>query len=118
MRITLATVDPDLGRLLVYQGFEDVYWAAALAYYGLSGLILLWIIGGKLFLLARRVAASANTWIEKTDAQILGMLVLITFLLSFVERVPELAIMSFIFWLYAGLVTNSHLRMRRKRVVR
>lgn len=112
MRSTLASVHPELQRLLTYQGFEDVYWVAILAYYGVTGLSIIWSILGTLFFLTKRVVNHAQNEQERQDGKAFRIIALVFFLLSFTERLPELASTSFVFWLYAGLVVKSFLRIR------
>jgi len=114
MRATVINRYPDLDKILVYQGFEDVYWVATMAYYGVMGLLLLWSIGFKLFMISRRMTNLAQDWVIKGDAQILSVLVFWTFIMGFIVRIPELAAISFIFWVYSGLVVSSYIQMRRQ----
>lgn len=84
------------------RGFEDVYWVALLAYYGLAGVLaVIW-----LFLALFRSAKSIREWSSEGITKGVAMSVMCTALLTpflmFFYRLLEFRVYSFYFWLLAA----------------
>lgn len=99
-----------LHRLIAYRAFEDVYWVALLAYYGLFGLAAFAWLLGTLFATARRVLARADDALSRGIAAAFAALWLVTIPLTFVVRTFEFRSFAFGFWLLAGLVALADAR--------
>lgn len=93
--------------------FDDPYWFAILAYFGIVGLIFYWLIIIRLFQTARALVKSASC----DEYKILGTTASVVFLLSllyaFIERLFRLRSFSFYFWLLAGLVVNAYFKQKQ-----
>lgn len=107
---TIARRYPDIYR----GGFEDVYWVALLAYYGIPGVLLM----AMLFL---RILQSAIRRIRSTSDQLIrhistttAILVAATPLLMFFYRVLEFRAYSFYLWLFVGLMYSVSSRGKEK----
>lgn len=89
--------------------FDDPYWFAVLAYFGLVGLILYWWVILRLYNLSNKIIKSAPTSEDKIIAMALRTIAVIAFLYSFAERLFVLRSFSFYFWLLAGIVNNRYI---------
>jgi hypothetical protein len=89
--------------------FEDPYWFAIWAYFGLVGLILFWWVLIRLYKVSTYVRRFSPIPEEKTLALTLQILVITGLLYGFVERLFMLRSFSFYFWLIAGLVVNRYI---------
>ena len=87
---------------------DDPYWFAILAYFGIVGLLLYWLVIFRLNQTAKRLFQMSNNKNEKFLALTLRTITLISFLYCFVERLFRVRGFSFYFWLIAGLVTNRY----------
>lgn len=88
--------------------FDDPYWFAVMAYFGLVGLIIYWLILWRLYQAAKFVLVSTVSRTEKNIALMTKTLVIIAFFYSFVERLFRLRPFSFYFWLICGLLINIY----------
>ena len=88
--------------------FEDVYWVAMLAYYGIIGMVLFTMIMWRLFKAGRWLAKFSNLPEYQTLGSIYCTLFTLTFFYNCIERVFELRPFSFYFWLLSGLVINAY----------
>lgn len=84
------------------RGFEDVFWVALLAYYGLAGVLtVIW-----LFLTLFRSAKNIQKWGSEGITRGVALSVMCTALLTpflmFFYRVLEFRVYSFYFWLLAA----------------
>ncbi|MEM6253692.1 MAG: hypothetical protein AAF821_12300 [Cyanobacteria bacterium P01_D01_bin.156] len=86
--------------------FDDSFWAASVAYFGIIGTAIYAFILKRLYDTARWLCRYG----EKPEYKVLGgtftTLLAVTVLYAFVERVVRLRTFSFYFWLLAGLVVN------------
>ncbi len=103
----------NLERILYYKAFEDVYWIAILAYFGIIGLSLFLYILYKLFKTSIYVMYKTNNYIYYIISQSLITLLIIIIPLTFIVRTFEFRAFGFYFWFLAGLVTNEYLRIKR-----
>jgi hypothetical protein len=111
MRLTLSQQYLEFAPLTRYAALKDVYWVTMLLYYGLCGLSVFFYILVKLYRMARRVALLSKNLIDKQLGRIFSIYIIIYILYGFIERLPELRFVSFLFWLLAGLVVNSYSRL-------
>ncbi|MGF1481081.1 MAG: hypothetical protein ACFB4I_16620 [Cyanophyceae cyanobacterium] len=95
--------------------FDDPYWFAITAYFGIVGLLLYWVVLWQLHRASRQVVRAASSEEEKASGAILQSLTVIAFLYSFVERLFRIRPFSFYFWLFAGLAINYYCRQREQR---
>ena len=86
--------------------FEDVYWVAFMAFFGLCGLFLYWLLLIRLYMVAKWLIKNGSTPEAKALGMMLCILIIITFIYAFIERILKLRPYSFYFWLFAGLVVN------------
>jgi hypothetical protein len=91
-----------LHRLLAYRAFEDVYWVALLAYYGVLGLAAFAWVLACLAPAAWRVARAPDAWERALGWSVVCLLgVLVP--LSFLAPTLDFRTFSFYFWLLAGV---------------
>ena len=95
--------------------FDDPYWFAVTAYFGVVGLLLYWLVIWQLHRVSRQVIRAAISKEEKTTGTILQVLTAIALVYSFVERLFRLRPFSLYFWLFAGLVVNLYCRQQERR---
>ena len=79
-----------------------------MAYFGIVGLTLYWLVLWRLYQTAKFVIASTISQQEKTLAIMAQTLIIIAFFYSFVERLFRLRPFSFYFWLISGLLVNIY----------
>jgi len=102
-----------LERILYYKAFEDVYWVAILAYFGIVGLLLYLLILYKLYTSAKFVIKYTKNYIYIIFSQTLIVLLIVTIPLTFIVRTFEFRAFGFYFWLIAGIVMNEYIRLKR-----
>ncbi len=102
----MAKLDRDAGV------FDDSFWFAFVAYFGIVGTFIYALVIKRLYDAARwLVRASAEPELRTLGATF-ATLVFVTVLYTFVERIFRLRAFSFYFWLLAGLVVNMcHMKM-------
>jgi hypothetical protein len=88
--------------------FEDPYWFAVMAYFGIVGLSIYWLILWRLYQTAHFILKATLSQQEKTIAIMTQTLVITAFFYSFVERLFKLRTFSFYFWLICGLLINIY----------
>ena len=88
--------------------FDDPYWFAVMAYFGLVGLSLYWLVLWRLYQVAKFVLFASISQQERTIVLIAQTLVIVAFFYSFVERLFRLRPFSFYFWLICGLLVNIY----------
>lgn len=104
-----------LAKLVEYGPFEDVYWVAILTYFGIFGVVVMLYIMFFLFKAANALRIEA---IRAHDMRMLSFssafmaLVVVMFFYNFVERAFKVDVMSYYFWLMAGMV----MRMRNRNI--
>lgn len=94
--------------------FDDPFWFAIAAYFGVVGLLLYWLVLWQLYRASREVIRAADSEEEKATGAILRSLTVVAFLYSFVERLFRLRPFSFYFWLFAGLAMSYYCRQRER----
>ena len=87
--------------------FDDPYWFAIMAYFGIVGLIIYWLILLRLFQASQWLVRVGSNSEERSLGAMFSTIVTVTFFYSFVERLFRLRPFSFYFWLLAGLVINA-----------
>lgn len=100
-----------LSKLIRYKAFEDVYWVAIFAYFGIIGASLYVLILYKLYKCSKFVLKKSEDHIFTIVAVSTATLIILTFLLTFLTRTFEFRPFSFHFWLLAGLIMNEYLRL-------
>lgn len=95
--------------------FDDPYWFAVIAYFGIVGLLLYWVVLWQLHRVSRQVIRAAASKEEKAIGAILQSLTAIALIYSFVERLFRFRPFSLYFWLFAGLAINIYHRQREDR---
>jgi hypothetical protein len=88
--------------------FDDPYWFAVIAYFGIVGLSIYWLILWRLYQAAKFVLISSVSQPERNIALMSKTLVIIAFFYSFVERLFRLRPFSLYFWLICGLLINIY----------
>jgi hypothetical protein len=104
-----------LAKMLHYKAFEDVFWVALMAYYG--------IIGLGLFLLLLLRLYKCSKWVmkrsDKSTFVLVGaatrILIILTVPLTFLIRTFEFRTFGYYFWLLAALTMTEYLRLRREK---
>ncbi|MEL7353458.1 MAG: hypothetical protein AAF171_10775 [Cyanobacteria bacterium P01_A01_bin.116] len=92
--------------------FDDGFWFAFMAYFGIVGTAVYGFILKRLYDAGRWLARVATEPEYKALGATFGTLVIITVLYTFAERIFRLRAFSFYFWLLAGLVVNvCHVKM-------
>lgn len=102
-----------LYREVVQKGFEDVYWTAILAYFGILGLAAFAMLLLSIFLSAIKIRKQSMTAGTKQIATIVLMLITLTPFLLFFYRVLEFRSFSLYFWLLTGLMFSSYLMEKK-----
>ncbi|TLD42418.1 MAG: hypothetical protein JETT_1253 [Candidatus Jettenia ecosi] len=101
-----------LRKIITSKAFEDVYWIALLAYFGIIGeTLFIWILY-KLYTCSNFVLRRAQNYIFTSIAVSFSTLIILTIPLTFLVRTFEFRPFCFLFWLMAGLVMNEYLRLR------
>ncbi len=104
---TLRTGE-DMDKLYRDAGvFDDGFWFAFLAYFGVVGTFIYGMILKRLY--------DAGKWLARVSAEpeyrtlgaMFATVILVTVLYTFSERIIRLRAFSFYFWLLAGLVVNA-----------
>ncbi|KPQ37432.1 MAG: putative nucleoside-diphosphate sugar epimerase [Phormidesmis priestleyi Ana] len=92
--------------------FDDSFWFAFIAYFGIVGTVIYGFILKRLYDAARWLIRSSAEPELRTLGATFATLVFVTVLYTFVERIFRLRAFSFYFWLLAGLVINMcHMKM-------
>ncbi len=98
-----------LSQLLTYNSYRDVYWMALLVYFGILGfsiwMFLLWRLGRD----ANRIRSSqlpVTPVVRKLAVTVL-ILIVVTFIYTFVERTLVIRAYAFYFWFLVGLLSAS-----------
>ena len=86
--------------------FEDPYWFAVLAYFGVAGVILYWLILYRLYQASRWLIRAASSRAERSLGVMFCTITAVSFFYSFSERLFKLRPFSFYFWLLAGLMMS------------
>ncbi|MEO0769854.1 MAG: hypothetical protein AAFY72_10545 [Cyanobacteria bacterium J06649_4] len=112
LRATLSTA-ADMAKLQRDEPvFDDAFWFAFFAYFG--------VVGTALYAFMLKRLYDASKWLTRVSTEpeyraiggTFATLLLITVLYAFVERILRLRAFSFYFWLLAGLMVNTcHLKM-------
>lgn len=92
--------------------FDDGFWFAFVAYFGIVGTVIYGFILKRLYDAARWLARVSAEPDYRTLGATFATLIFVTVLYTFVERIFRLRAFSFYFWLLAGLVVNiCHVKM-------
>ena len=94
--------------------FDDPYWFAVMAYFGVVGLVIYWLILWRLYQAAKTVLLFHLSQQERTIVIMAQTLVMIAFFYSFVERLFRVRPFSFYFWLICGLLVNIYCRYQER----
>ena len=94
-------------RFEVSEALEDVYWIAMFAYYGIVGLGIYFSILVRLYLAGRWLTLNSDDPDYQSLGAIFCSIILVAFVYGWIERLWEVKVFSFYFWLLAGLVINS-----------
>lgn len=107
----LNTSQPSfLLKTLAKKGFEDVYWVAILAYYGLAGVCIFICFFCRLFSSAWKIyRITKDELIRKIAVAVICIVGITPFLLLF-YRIMEFRIYSFYFWLITALMFGLYAR--------
>ena len=110
---TTLRTGADMDKLYRDAGvFDDGFWFAFLAYFGIVGTFIYGMILKRLY--------DASKWLARVSAEpeyrtlgaTFATVILVTVFYTFVERIIRLRAFSFYFWLLAGLVINAcHVKM-------
>lgn len=101
-----------LTRLIRYKAFEDVYWVAIIAYFGIIGTSLfIWILY-TLYNCSKFVLNTTQDYTFFIIAVSMATLIVITFPLTLLVRTFEFRTFGFHFWLLAGLTMYEYLRLK------
>ncbi|MGF1486520.1 MAG: hypothetical protein ACFBSE_05340 [Prochloraceae cyanobacterium] len=98
--------------------FEDTYWLAMLAYYGIIGVLIYLLILWRLYRSCRWLTRNSSDPEYQSLGATVATLIVIYLFYCWVERVWELKTISFYFWLLAGLVTNSYYAFKENAIRR
>lgn len=100
--------DPkDQNRMIRFIPYEDFYWIAMIAYYGVIGLGIYLLILYRLYQVSRWLMLHSSVPEYKLLATTFCTLSVVTILYAFVERILILRTFSLYFWVLAGLVVNA-----------
>lgn len=112
LRATLSTAT-DMAKLeRDAPVFDDSFWFAFMAYFGIVGTAIYGFMLKRLYDSARWLARVSSRPELRTLGATFGTLIFMTVLYTFVERIFRLRAFSFYFWLLAGLVVNMcHVKM-------
>ncbi len=89
-------------------GFEDVFWVALLAYYGLLGLATILMLFIKLYVSFLDIYKRTHLQLIRNLAATAAIIVVLVGYLLFFYRVLEFRSFSFYFWLIPGMLFNLH----------
>lgn len=101
-----------LQRLIIYAGFEDVYWVAMLGYYGFMGMALFLGILYRIFKCCFWVMRRSDDSLYVILAGAMAVLIMVTVPVSFIVRSFEVRTFAFYFWLLGGIIVSEYLRLR------
>ena len=105
---TIAAINASSPSFLLFEvrpnGFEDVYWMALLAYYGLFGTAAFGAVLVVLYRTARRIFLRSEQRMTRNMAVTVACLTAATIVLMLIYRVPEFRIYSFYLWLLPALL--------------
>jgi hypothetical protein len=104
-----------LRRLISVKAFEDVFWVAMLAYYGIIGLGLFLIILYRLFKSSLWVLKFSNRPIFGEIGGGMVVLICLSLPLTFLIRTFEPRSFAFYFWMFAGLTMAEYIRLKEVR---
>jgi hypothetical protein len=104
-------------KTLTTKGFEDVYWVAVLAYYGIVGLCVLLFLLYRLFSSIWKIRKRSSRTLTRNLAFATLCLVGLTLYFLFFYRVLEFRIYSFYFWMLPALVYSLY-RSERQSAMR
>lgn len=90
------------------KGFEDVYWVALFAYYGLLGIVVLSYLFYRLYAYTRTIFRHSSNRLTRQLALSELCLIPLTVFLLFFYRVLEFRIYSFYFWLLPALLFSLY----------
>lgn len=114
----LLTDGVDRAKIVASEAFfEDVYWVAMLAYYGIVGMVIFSMIMWRLFRAGKWLTKHARSAEYRSLGSIYCTLFILTFFYNCIERVFELRPFSFYFWLMSGLVINAYNQHRFRRPI-
>ncbi len=92
--------------------FDDSFWFAFVAYFGVVGTVIYGLILKRLYDAAKWLTRVSSEPEFQTLGATFATLVFVTVMYTFVERIFRLRAFSFYFWLLAGLVVNMcHIKM-------
>lgn len=112
-------VEPNfLYKVLDKRGFEDVYWVAFVAYYGLIGATVLILLLYKMYRSAKMIYQKTTYAVTKDIALAAICMCGLTVFLLFFYRVLEFRVYSFHFWLLFGLLFNLNITEQRAAVLK
>ncbi|RLJ21086.1 hypothetical protein DJ031_04170 [bacterium endosymbiont of Escarpia laminata] len=98
-----------LSQLLTYNSYRDVYWMALLVYFGILGfsiwMFLLWRLGRNANRI-RKSQLSITPTVRKLAVTVL-ILIVVTFIYTFIERTLIIRAYAFYFWFLVGLLSAS-----------
>ena len=101
-----------LKKIITSKAFEDVYWVALLAYFGIVGeCLFVWILY-KLYKCSNFVLATTRDYIFIVIAVSFSTLLILTIPLTFLVRTFEFRPFCFLFWLMAGLTMNKYICLK------
>lgn len=98
----------DIKRIADIGPFEDVYWFAMLAYFGVVGLIIYFLILLRLYQVSKWLIKFSSNKVYKNLGVMFCTLIIVLVIYCFIERVLKFRPFSFYFWLLAGLVINAY----------
>lgn len=107
----------DVKRVLNIGPFEDVYWFAMLAYFGVIGVGIYLFILLRLYQSAKWLIRFSSHEIYKSLGTIVCSLIILIVIDCFIERVLKFRPFSFYFWLLAGLVVNAYNDQKQSRSI-
>ncbi len=113
--LIIANSVNNMHRLSTYTALEDVYIVAMLAYYGIAGLMIYLMI---LFVLMRcgiyvlsYARAQNNRELAALSCSFLAIS-LIAFIYSFFERIYEVKVFSYYYWILAGTIARIYIDIK------
>ena len=99
--------------------FDDSFWFAFVAYFGIVGTFIYGFILKRLYDAAKWLARVSSEPEYRTLGTTFATLIVVTVLYTFVERIFRLRAFSFYFWLLAGLTINMcHVKMEEIRLAK
>ena len=105
---TTLRTGADMDKLYRDAGvFDDGFWFAFLAYFGIIGTLIYGMILKRLYDASRWLARVSSEPEYRTLGATFATVIIITVLYTFAERIIRLRAFSFYFWLLAGLVINA-----------